>query len=69
MVGFAVFSHCVLGWCMTYAVAILGSLVVAGGLGLLWGGSGEGWPWAAMPLLLGVALVAGGLWLVAVALP
>lgn len=54
---------------MTYAVAILGSLVVAGGLGLLWGGSGEGWPGAAIPLMLGVALVACGLWLVAVALP
>lgn len=54
---------------MTYALALLGSLVVAGGLGLLWGGSGEGWPGAAIPILLGVALVACGLWLVAVALP
>lgn len=46
------------------AIICAGALLVAGGLGVLFGGCGHSWPRVLVDLLLGVLLVVGGLGLV-----
>ena len=49
---------------MNSAAICAGSLLVAGGLGVLLGGCGHSWPGVLVDLLLGGLLVAAGLGLV-----
>ena len=51
---------------MNSAVICAGSLLVAGGLGVVLGGCGHSWPGVLVELVLGGLLVAAGLGLVAV---